>query len=97
MTFTVSISQVLQFLMDDVSDFLSSHFSSSGDSSQTVEKGCASTLKAFIDYISLRETEKFRSRTEENKNSITLTTIHQVISFLEIASNFIFLWHLVAV
>ncbi|KAK1603589.1 hypothetical protein QYE76_018503 [Lolium multiflorum] len=71
------IRSVLQFLMDDVSDFLSTHFSSSRDASQIEEKGCASTLKAFIDYISLRETENFRSRKEENKNSITLTTIHQ--------------------
>lgn len=70
--------QVLQFLMDDVSDFLSTHFSSSVERSKTDEKGCAATLKAFIDYISLRETENFRSRKEENKNSITLTTIHQV-------------------
>ena len=68
--------------MDDVSDFLSTHFSSSGDANQTEEKGCTATLKAFIDYISLRETENFRSRKEENKNSITLTTIHQVLSFL---------------
>ncbi|EMS68238.1 Putative ATP-dependent DNA helicase yjcD [Triticum urartu] len=50
---------------------------SSGDANQTEEKGCTATLKAFIDYISLRETENFRSRKEENKNSITLTTIHQ--------------------
>lgn len=71
------IRSVLQFLMDDVSDFLSTHFSSSMERSKTDEKGCASTLKAFIDYISLRETENFRSRKEENKNSITLTTIHQ--------------------
>ncbi|KAI5013725.1 hypothetical protein ZWY2020_040611 [Hordeum vulgare] len=71
------IRSVLQFLMDDVSDFLSTHFSSSGGASQTEEKGCTATLKAFIDYISLRETENFRSRKEENKNSITLTTIHQ--------------------
>lgn len=71
------IRSVLQFLMDDVSDFLSTHFSSSGEICKTEEKGCASTLKAFIDYISLRETENFRSRKEENKNSITLTTIHQ--------------------
>uniref|UniRef100_A0A0E0LKV2 DNA 3'-5' helicase n=1 Tax=Oryza punctata TaxID=4537 RepID=A0A0E0LKV2_ORYPU len=71
------IRSVLQFLMDDVSDFLSTHFSSSVETSKTEEKGCASTLKAFIDYISLRETENFRSRKEENKNSITLTTIHQ--------------------
>ncbi|KXG36276.2 hypothetical protein SORBI_3002G310300 [Sorghum bicolor] len=71
------IRSVLQFLMDDVSDFLSTHFSSSVERSKTDEKGCASTLQAFIDYISLRETENFRSRKEENKNSITLTTIHQ--------------------
>ncbi|KAL5199108.1 hypothetical protein ABZP36_002620 [Zizania latifolia] len=71
------IRSVLQFLMDDVSDFLSTHFSGQVDRSKTEEKGCASTLKAFIDYISLRETENFRSRKEENKNSITLTTIHQ--------------------
>uniref|UniRef100_A0A0A9DEP1 UvrD-like helicase C-terminal domain-containing protein n=1 Tax=Arundo donax TaxID=35708 RepID=A0A0A9DEP1_ARUDO len=63
--------------MDDVSDFLSTHFSSSIERSKTEEKGCASTLQAFTDYISLRETENFRSRKEENKNSITLTTIHQ--------------------
>ncbi|TVU39041.1 hypothetical protein EJB05_12443, partial [Eragrostis curvula] len=71
------IRSVLQFLMDDVSDFLSTHFSSSIERSKSEEKGCASTLKAFIDYISLRETENFRFRKEENKNSITLTTIHQ--------------------
>ncbi|KAK3127095.1 hypothetical protein QOZ80_7AG0568260 [Eleusine coracana subsp. coracana] len=71
------IRSVLQFLMDDVSDFLSTHFSSSTEGSKIEEKGCASTLQAFIDYISLRESENFRSRKEENKNSITLTTIHQ--------------------
>ncbi|CAN6211702.1 unnamed protein product [Urochloa humidicola] len=71
------IRSVLQFLMDDVSDFLSTHFSSSMERSKTEVKGCASTLQAFVDYISLRESENFRSRKEENKNSITLTTIHQ--------------------
>ncbi|CAL5086579.1 unnamed protein product [Urochloa decumbens] len=71
------IRSVLQFLMDDVSDFLSTHFSSSMERGKTEEKGCASTLQAFVDYISLREAENFRSRKEENKNSITLTTIHQ--------------------
>ncbi|KAL6656560.1 hypothetical protein ACP70R_004340 [Stipagrostis hirtigluma subsp. patula] len=71
------IRSVLQFLMDDVSDFLSAHFSNSMERSKSEEQGCASTLKAFIDHISLRETENFRSRKEENKNSITLTTIHQ--------------------
>ncbi|KAG2637120.1 hypothetical protein PVAP13_2NG501100 [Panicum virgatum] len=71
------IRSVLQFLMDDVSDFLSTHFSSSMEGSKSEEKCCTSTLQAFIDYISLREIENFRSRKEENKNSITLTTIHQ--------------------
>jgi len=79
--FTGSV-QVLQFLMDDVSDFLSTHFSSSMEGSKSEERGCTSTLQAFIDYISLRETENFRSRKEENKNSITLTTIHQVLYLL---------------
>jgi hypothetical protein len=76
--------------MDDVSDFLSTHFSSSLERSSSQENGCASTLKAFIDYISFRETENFRSRKEENKNSITLTTIHQVLFFhLLTAINFV--------
>jgi hypothetical protein len=84
--------QVLQFLMDDVSDFLSIHFSSSMEGSKNEERGCTSTLQAFIDYISLRETENFRSRKEENKNSITLTTIHQVLYFLTSIS-IVFLCH----
>nr|XP_019705328.1 ATP-dependent DNA helicase SRS2-like protein At4g25120 isoform X1 [Elaeis guineensis] len=66
-------SQVLQYLMDDVSAFLSTHF----DKSKIEEKGCASILKAFIDYISIRETENCRSRRRENENAVTLTTIHQ--------------------
>jgi hypothetical protein len=88
----IFVAQVLQFLMDDVSDFLSSHFSSTMESSKTEDKGCASTLQAFIDYISLRETENFRSRKEENKNSITLTTIHQVIYHL-ISTSIVSLHH----
>lgn len=82
--------QVLQFLMDDVSDFLSTHFSGSAEVSKPEEKGGASTLKAFIDYISLRETENFRSRKDENKNSVTLTTIHQVLFSLD---KFCLLWY----
>ena len=69
--------------MDDVSAFLSTHF----DKSKIEEKGCASILKAFIDYISIRETENFRSRRRENENAVTLTTIHQV-NFLEVAISF---------
>jgi len=86
--------QVLQFLMDDVSDFLSTHFSSSMEGSKSEERGCTSTLQAFIDYISLRETENFRSRKEENKNSITLTTIHQVL-YLLTSISIVLLCHLV--
>lgn len=64
--------------MDDVSDFLSIHFTNSEDQNISKEEGCGSILKSFIDFITLRETENFRSRRQENKNSVTLTTIHQV-------------------
>ncbi|KAJ0961820.1 hypothetical protein J5N97_029648 [Dioscorea zingiberensis] len=47
------------------------------EESKVEEKGCLNILKAFIDYISERETENFRSRRQENGNSVTLTTIHQ--------------------
>ncbi|KAG1354352.1 ATP-dependent DNA helicase SRS2-like protein [Cocos nucifera] len=67
------VRRVLQYLMDDVSAFLSTHF----DKSKIEEKGCLSILKDFIDYICIRETENFRSRRRENENSVTLTTIHQ--------------------
>lgn len=72
--------QVLQYLLDDVSDFLSTHFSDREvDRERTIEgKGCGNVLKAFIDYISARESENFRFRRRDNKNSVTLTTIHQV-------------------
>ena len=64
--------------MDDISDFLSTHFANPEDKSKSKQRGCADTLKAFTDYISLRETENFRSLKRENDNSVTLTTIHQV-------------------
>lgn len=73
---------MIQVLMDDLSDFLSNHFSNLEEATESTEKGCASTLKSFIDYIAVRETENFRSRRNENENSVTLTTIHQVILFL---------------
>ncbi|KAE9465046.1 hypothetical protein C3L33_03031, partial [Rhododendron williamsianum] len=41
------------------------------------DKGCVYALKAFIDYLSERERENFRSRRHENKDSVSLTTIHQ--------------------
>lgn len=70
--------QVVQYLMDDVSDFLSMHFTNKDVQNLNKEEGCGSILKSFIDFITLRETENFRSRRQENKNSVTLTTIHQV-------------------
>ncbi|XP_072983888.1 ATP-dependent DNA helicase SRS2-like protein At4g25120 [Typha latifolia] len=71
------LRSVLQYLMDDISDFLSTHFAYPEDKSKSKERGCADILKAFTDYISLRETENFRSLKRENDNSVTLTTIHQ--------------------
>jgi hypothetical protein len=72
--------QVLQYLLDDVSVFLSTKFVAvEGDSKVVTDgKGCLNVLKAFIDFISERERENFRSRRHDNQNSITLTTIHQV-------------------
>ncbi|KAJ4778517.1 ATP-dependent DNA helicase PcrA [Rhynchospora pubera] len=71
------LRSVIQVLMDDVTDFLSNHFSNQEEGIEAKETGCASTLKSFIDYVSVRETENLRSRKNENGDSITLTTIHQ--------------------
>lgn len=72
--------QVLQYLLDDVSDFLSTKFTASKEESDIIVKegGCGHVLKAFIDFISERERENFRSRRHDNEESVTLTTIHQV-------------------
>lgn len=70
---------MLQYLLDDVSDFLSMQCAKKGEAGDVKEeKGCLSLLKAFIDYITEREKENFRSRRHDNENSVTLTTIHQV-------------------
>ncbi|KAE8056866.1 hypothetical protein FH972_013602 [Carpinus fangiana] len=73
------IRSVLQYLLDDVSEFLSTKFIAAEGASKTVaeEKGCVIVLKAFIDFISERERENFHSRRHNNENSVTLTTIHQ--------------------
>ncbi|XP_077235157.1 P-loop containing nucleoside triphosphate hydrolases superfamily protein [Tasmannia lanceolata] len=73
------LRSVLQYILDDVSDFLATHFGyvEAGRESMVEEKGCGKILKAFIDYISARELENFRSRRRDNENSVTLTTIHQ--------------------
>ncbi|RXH94817.1 hypothetical protein DVH24_024501 [Malus domestica] len=73
------VPQVLQYLLDDVSDFLSTHFVAGKGEREVVaeEKGCVNLLKAFIDYISEQESENFHSRRHDNQSSVTLTTIHQ--------------------
>ncbi|KAL9335522.1 hypothetical protein Peur_072703 [Populus x canadensis] len=72
------LRSVLQYLLDDVSDVLSMQVASKeGESGVQEQKGCVSLLKEFIDYITEREKENFRSRRHNNENSVTLTTIHQ--------------------
>ncbi|GAV73387.1 UvrD-helicase domain-containing protein/UvrD_C domain-containing protein [Cephalotus follicularis] len=73
------LRSVIQYLLDDVSDFLSTRFAAKEGERDIVEeeKGCLNLLKAFIDYITERERENFRCRRHENENSVTLTTIHQ--------------------
>ena len=73
--------QVLQYLLDDVSDFLSTQCSTMEGTTDVMkeDKGCTNLLKAFIDYITEREKENFRTRRHDNENSVTLTTIHQVL------------------
>ncbi|KAK8964959.1 hypothetical protein KSP40_PGU019956 [Platanthera guangdongensis] len=68
----------LQYLLDDASDFLYSHykFEDSKEGNED-EGGCVHILKSFLDYISMRESENFRSRRQDNDNSVMLTTIHQ--------------------
>ncbi|KAG0503062.1 hypothetical protein HPP92_003134 [Vanilla planifolia] len=41
------------------------------------DTGCVELIKSFLGFISVRETENFRSRRQDNDNSVTLTTIHQ--------------------
>ncbi|KAK9102820.1 hypothetical protein Sjap_020074 [Stephania japonica] len=70
---------ILQYLLDDVAEFLSTYLNvpeSEGNSVDDI-KGCTSTLKAYVDYVTTRESENFRSRRKDNKDSVTLTTIHQ--------------------
>ncbi|CAL5366728.1 unnamed protein product [Camellia sinensis] len=73
------LRSVLQYLLDDVSEFLSTRFIMPEEGRDIIEedKGCINVLKAFVDYISERESENFRSRRHNNKDGVTLTTIHQ--------------------
>ncbi|KAK9070417.1 hypothetical protein SSX86_010819 [Deinandra increscens subsp. villosa] len=69
---------VLQYLLDDVSEFLKSYnFDMDVNDNAAEEKGCVNVLKEFIDFISERETENFRVRRHDNNHAVTLTTIHQ--------------------
>ncbi|CAH2078009.1 unnamed protein product [Thlaspi arvense] len=72
------LRSVLQYLMDDVAEFISTHCTTTGEEVDGIKekKGC-NQLNSFINYISERETENFRSRRHNNENSVTLTTIHQ--------------------
>ncbi|XP_019441073.1 PREDICTED: ATP-dependent DNA helicase SRS2-like protein At4g25120 [Lupinus angustifolius] len=72
------IRSVLQYLLDDVSEFLSSKLvEANGEREMSEDKGCTFVLKAFIDFLFEREKENFRARRKDNENSVTLTTIHQ--------------------
>lgn len=72
---------VLEYLLDDVSDFLCNHLNSMGTDEKATntddQGGCMTVLKVFLDYLSTREMENFRCRREHNRNSVTLTTMHQ--------------------
>ncbi|KAL5195647.1 Structural maintenance of chromosomes protein 5 [Glycine soja] len=72
------IRSVLQYLLDDVSEFLSTKLVEVKEEREISEdKGCIFVLKAFIDYLLEREKENFGARRKDNENSVTLTTIHQ--------------------
>ncbi|KZV24457.1 ATP-dependent DNA helicase srs2-like [Dorcoceras hygrometricum] len=73
------LRSVLQYLLADVSVFLTTIYNvaDGGNGGKAEGKGCVTILKAFIDHISVRERENFQSRKHDNKDSVTLTTIHQ--------------------
>ncbi|KAL2325055.1 hypothetical protein Fmac_024113 [Flemingia macrophylla] len=72
------VRSVLQYLLDDVSEFLSTKLAELKSEREISEdKGCIFVLKEFIDYLFEREKENFQTRRKNNENSVTLTTIHQ--------------------
>ncbi|GAB2272776.1 hypothetical protein Dimus_007595 [Dionaea muscipula] len=75
------LRSVLEFLLDDVTDFLTTKFvpieQGKVNSFGNNGCGCVHALKAFVDYISTRERENFHRRRKDNEDSVTLTTIHQ--------------------
>lgn len=82
----VDIIQVLEYLLDDVSDFLSNYLNSLEKDEEVTKQadqdGCMKVLKDFLDYLSTREMENFKQRRKHNQNSVTLTTMHQVAIIL---------------
>ncbi|XP_047320013.1 ATP-dependent DNA helicase SRS2-like protein At4g25120 [Impatiens glandulifera] len=73
------VRSVIQHLLDDVSEFISTQYNMEEDKSDVTadKKGCVHVLKAFMDYLSGRERENFLTMKCENKDAVTLTTIHQ--------------------
>ncbi|XP_030530157.1 ATP-dependent DNA helicase SRS2-like protein At4g25120 isoform X3 [Rhodamnia argentea] len=73
------LRSVLQYLLDDVSSFLSTRALAVEGNTHAKEEvgGCGNVLKAFLDHLCEREGKNFRTRRHDNENSITLTTIHQ--------------------
>jgi hypothetical protein len=81
---------VLEYFLDDVNDFLSNVCQSSSEVDGDVsnfscgqqlqeDDGCLPVLKAFLDHLVSREADNFQKRREDNKNPVTLTTMHQVL------------------
>lgn len=60
---------------------MSSHFTAEKGKRDSMgsDPGCLNALKAFVDHVSEREKANFCSRRVDNENSVTLTTIHQVL------------------
>ncbi|CAN0906131.1 ATP-dependent DNA helicase SRS2-like protein At4g25120, partial [Linum grandiflorum] len=72
------VRSVLQYLLDDVTDFLSMQGDEGEGTGVLMEdNGCAKLLCSFLKYMAEREKENFHSRRQENQNSVCLTTIHQ--------------------
>ncbi|GAQ83934.1 ATP-dependent DNA helicase [Klebsormidium nitens] len=40
-------------------------------------RGCVGLVKVFLDHVNVREGQNFKTRREENQDSVTLTTMHQ--------------------